>query len=144
MLNYVDMCCFKLSNRRECSKMLCYVLIKLQAKSHVRTSDMQTKPISICSGFDDQGCLRYSTEMHFCHFYFAELSDKSSWTALDYANKFSKIWKFDDNCERISVRDVDCDEFIERYEKPYKPVVIEDIQVSIDTWKHANTRRTTR
>lgn len=64
-------------------------------------------------------------------FFFAELGEKSSWTALDYVNKFSKFWKFNDNCERISERDVDCDEFIERYEKQYKPVVIEDVQVRI-------------
>lgn len=58
-----------------------------------------------------------------------ELNDKGAWTVLDYANDFDKYWKFDDNAERIHVKDVNCDEFIERFEKDYKPVVIRGIQV---------------
>lgn len=48
---------------------------------------------------------------------------------MDYANNFDEFWKFDDNCDRIDVKDVNCDEFIERYEKVNKPVVIEGVQV---------------
>lgn len=58
------------------------------------------------------------------------MNDKGAWATLDYANKFEHFWKFDDNVKRIDVRDVSCDEFIERYEKPYLPVVIEGVQVS--------------
>lgn len=69
----------------------------------------------------------------------AELSAKGSWTALDYLNKFNKIWEFDDNCERISENEVNCAQFIERYERHYKPVVIEDTQVS--RMEFSNPRR---
>lgn len=58
-----------------------------------------------------------------------ELGDKGAWTILDYASRFDHFWKFEDNVERIDARNVSCDEFIERYEKPNKPVVIENIQV---------------
>lgn len=50
---------------------------------------------------------------------------------MDYANRFDKFWKFDDNVERIHVKDVNCEQFIEHYEKLNKPVVIEGIQVSV-------------
>lgn len=48
---------------------------------------------------------------------------------MDYANKFEQFWQFDDNVERIDAREVNCDEFIERFEKINKPVVIEGLQV---------------
>lgn len=72
--------------------------------------------------------------MHlFCSnsFNFAELGEKGAWTAMDYANRFDNFWKFDDNVERIHVEDVNCDEFIELFEKLNKPVVIEGVQVSV-------------
>lgn len=50
---------------------------------------------------------------------------------MDYANRFDNFWKFDDNVERIHVKDVNCDEFIELFEKLNKPVVIEGVQVSV-------------
>lgn len=62
-------------------------------------------------------------------FFFSELGDKGAWTAMDYANKFEQFWQFDDNVERIDAREVNCDEFIERFEKINKPVVIEGLQV---------------
>lgn len=61
----------------------------------------------------------------------AELGEKGAWTAMDYANRFDNFWKFDDNVERIHVKDVNCDEFIELFEKLNKPVVIEGVQVSV-------------
>lgn len=45
-------------------------------------------------------------------------------------NRFSEFKEFDDNVERINVKDVSCQEFINRFEKLYKPVVIEGMQVS--------------
>lgn len=48
---------------------------------------------------------------------------------MDYANHFDQFWKFDDNVERINAPDVNCEEFIERFEKVNKPVVIEGLQV---------------
>lgn len=71
-----------------------------------------------------------------CEIHWTELNDKGAWTALNYVSKFDQFWKFEDNCERIHVKDVNCDEFIERFEKPYKPVVIEGIQVSFDQIRH--------
>lgn len=71
----------------------------------------------------------------FTHFLFAcvflptELGDKGAWTVLNYANRFEQFWKFEDNLERIDARDVSCSEFIERFEKPNKPVVITNLQV---------------
>lgn len=61
---------------------------------------------------------------------FVELNDRGAWTAHSYIDKFESFWKFDDNVERINENDVSCDEFIERFEKLYKPVVIECSQVS--------------
>lgn len=60
-----------------------------------------------------------------------ELGEKGAWIALDYANRFDQFWKFDDNVERIHAKDVNCEEFIDRFEKINKPVVIEGIQVNI-------------
>lgn len=61
----------------------------------------------------------------------AEL-DKEAWYQLKYADCFDEFKQFKDNTERISVNEVSKQEFIERYEKPYKPVVITDIT---NTWK---------
>lgn len=48
---------------------------------------------------------------------------------MDHANHFDSFWKFEDNIERIHAKDVSCEEFIERFEKLNKPVVIEGMQV---------------
>lgn len=69
-----------------------------------------------------------ANKFRFC---FPELGEKSAWTVLDYANRFDQFWQFDDNIERIHAKDVSCEEFIERFEKINKPVVIEGIQVFI-------------
>lgn len=66
-------------------------------------------------------CFRYG--------FILELGDKGAWTAMDYASKFDEFWKFDDNVERIDAREVNCEEFIERFEKLNKPVVIKGLQV---------------
>lgn len=60
-----------------------------------------------------------------------ELGDREAWTALQYFDRFDQFKKFTDNAERIHVNDVDCQEFIRKYEKPYLPVVIEGCQ---DDW----------
>lgn len=61
-------------------------------------------------------------------FYFINCTelDLGGWTNHDYNNTF-KIDLTTDNCERISVDKVSPEEFIEKYEKLYKPVVITDI-----------------
>lgn len=46
-----------------------------------------------------------------------------------YAENFDEFWKFDDNVERIREDEVSCDEFIERFEKIYKPVIVNESQV---------------
>lgn len=58
-----------------------------------------------------------------------ELADKTSWTALRYANNFEQFKHFEDNVDRIHADDVSCDEFIEKYEKIYKPAIILGAQV---------------
>ncbi|CAD7091476.1 unnamed protein product [Hermetia illucens] len=60
-----------------------------------------------------------------------ELNEKGSWTAQGYANRFDEFKKFTDNVGRIHVNTVSCAEFIEQYERPYKPVVIEGVA---DNW----------
>ncbi|XP_036342942.1 bifunctional arginine demethylase and lysyl-hydroxylase PSR-like [Rhagoletis pomonella] len=57
-----------------------------------------------------------------------ELGDKEAWSALRYCERFDDFKKFEDNVERIKESDFSCDEFVERYEKPYLPVVIEGCQ----------------
>lgn len=59
-----------------------------------------------------------------------ELNDRGAWIAHNYIDRFEPLWKFDDNVERINENEVSCEEFIERFEKDYKPVVIEGSQVS--------------
>lgn len=66
----------------------------------------------------------------FSYDFVSELSDKGAWVALNYVNRFSEFNDFDDNVERINVKDVSCQEFIDRFEKLYKPVVVEGMQVS--------------
>lgn len=63
------------------------------------------------------------------------------WTEMDYAKNFQDFLKFEDNCERIHGPDVDCDEFIEKYEKIYKPVVITGLTGPTEGWK-ANSKWT--
>ncbi|XP_067618660.1 bifunctional arginine demethylase and lysyl-hydroxylase PSR [Eurosta solidaginis] len=57
-----------------------------------------------------------------------ELGDKEAWSALRYYEHFEDFRKFDDNVDRIKQSEYSCEEFIERYEKPYLPVVIEGCQ----------------
>ncbi|XP_054725464.1 bifunctional arginine demethylase and lysyl-hydroxylase PSR [Anastrepha obliqua] len=57
-----------------------------------------------------------------------ELGDKEAWAALRYYERFDEFHKFDDNITRIKESEVTCEEFIERYEKPYIPVVIDGCQ----------------
>lgn len=80
-----------------------------------------------------------------------ELSNSQTWNELNYAANFEQFTQFEDNVERIHAPDVDCQEFIDKYEKVrtivclthelihrylsfqlYKPVVITGIQ---DGWK---------
>ncbi len=68
----------------------------------------------------------------YTHFLFLELSTSESWVEQGYAKNFDlseDIVK--DTVERIHVKDVSCEEFIEKWEKPYKPVVILGVQ---DSW----------
>ncbi|XP_042884366.1 bifunctional arginine demethylase and lysyl-hydroxylase PSR-like [Penaeus japonicus] len=59
--------------------------------------------------------------------------EKGVWTKHDYKNKFDcSIDIVPDTVERIHTNEVPTEEFIERFEKPYKPVVIEGVT---DNWK---------
>lgn len=60
------------------------------------------------------------------------MNDKGAWYQLGYANRFDNFTKVKDNVERIHVKDVSPQAFIEKYEKPYKPVVIQGIQENWD------------
>lgn len=62
------------------------------------------------------------------HHRFAELGDKGAWTSQHYAERFDHFKDFSDNVERIHVKDVNCQQFIDRFERAYKPVVIEGVQ----------------
>ena len=57
--------------------------------------------------------------------FFSELSTSESWIEHGYAKNFDVSYDHvNDTVERIHVKDVSPDEFIRRFEKPYKPVVI--------------------
>jgi histone arginine demethylase JMJD6 len=63
----------------------------------------------------------------------AELRTKTSWTERGYARKFDMAWQhLPDQLERINVHEVSPDEFRERWEEPYRPVVI---QGCLDHWQ---------
>jgi len=57
-----------------------------------------------------------------------ELSSSASWTEQNYFKTFDNYTRVKDNVERISVEKVSAAEFVSCYEKPYKPVVIQDVQ----------------
>lgn len=62
-----------------------------------------------------------------------ELKTRESWSEQSYAKTFDLTWSHvKDDIERIHVKDVAPKEFIERFEAPYKPVVILGAQ---DEWK---------
>ena len=65
-------------------------------------------------------------------FLLAELNDKGDWTQLGYAEQFDSFTTFNDNVERIHIKDFPPSEFIEKFESQYKPVVICGIQ---ENWK---------
>jgi len=61
-----------------------------------------------------------------------ELSSGDLWVQKDFANTFDLDYtKVNDTVERIHVKDVSPQQFIERYEVPYKEVVIQGVQ---DNW----------
>ncbi len=60
------------------------------------------------------------------------MNTREAWIEQGYANNFDLSYdKINDTLDRIHVNDVSCEEFIQRYEKPYKPVVILGAQ---DDW----------
>ncbi len=60
---------------------------------------------------------------------FLELSEEHGWYKLDYANSFDiSLATVKDNLERVDVKTVSVEEFVEKYEKPYKPCVIVNAQ----------------
>ncbi|GLH07040.1 Bifunctional arginine demethylase and lysyl-hydroxylase PSR [Gryllus bimaculatus] len=61
-----------------------------------------------------------------------ELNDKGDWAQLNYTENFAQFSKVEDDCERINVNNCSPQEFIEKYESKYKPVVILGVQ---DNWK---------
>lgn len=66
--------------------------------------------------------LHFFADLHFLSL--VELAATHAWSEHGYAENFEPFTNFVDNLERIDATEVDLDEFIERYEKPYKPVVI--------------------
>lgn len=61
-----------------------------------------------------------------------ELSEKGAWVHLGYASQFDPFKIVNDNVDRIDGNKVSPDEFIEKYERPYKPIVILGAQ---NNWK---------
>ncbi|KAL0279573.1 UNVERIFIED_CONTAM: hypothetical protein PYX00_001101 [Menopon gallinae] len=61
-----------------------------------------------------------------------ELNEKGAWERLQIYKRFHEFTQFEDNCERINETDFSPEEFINKYERLYKPVVICGIQ---DHWK---------
>ena len=73
--------------------------------------------------------------------FFPELKEHHGWYKMDYSNIFDLALepiKNRDAMPRIDCTKVTVEEFIENYEKPYKPVVVTRFQ---DVWK-ANVKWT--
>jgi len=64
----------------------------------------------------------------YIYIHFTELSDKYAWYAHSYANNFKPFTKVQENVERIDMEIVSPEVFVEKYERPYKPVVIRGLQ----------------
>ena len=60
---------------------------------------------------------------------FIELSDKHAWHCLDYAATYDLSANFIDNVPREDATKLSVDEFVEQYEKHYKPVVFTSTQL---------------
>lgn len=61
-----------------------------------------------------------------------ELADKVAWSQHGYSKNFQPFWEFQDNAERVDESTMTMDDFVEKYEKPYKPVIIRGVQ---NGWK---------
>lgn len=61
-----------------------------------------------------------------------ELNAKGAWTQISYSQSFEPFKVVVDNVPRLEESTVSPEEFIEKYEKPYLPVVIRGSQ---DSWK---------
>ncbi|CAH0405130.1 unnamed protein product [Chilo suppressalis] len=61
-----------------------------------------------------------------------ELTNKQQWTALKYAENFEEFLKCNDNVERVDSNKVSQEDFIEKYEKIFRPIVITNVQTH---WK---------
>ena len=57
-----------------------------------------------------------------------ELADKAAWMQHAYFKTFDSFWKFEDNVDRIEESEMSSQEFVKKYEKPYKPVIIRGVQ----------------
>ena len=67
--------------------------------------------------------------MHLLVVVVLELKTDEEWTKYNYIKHFDMSHeKLPDNIERIDMNHVSLDEFIEKYEKPYKPVIITNSQ----------------
>lgn len=65
-------------------------------------------------------------------FSLVELSSSHSWSELNYSKNFEHYKQFEDNVERVNAADLDLQQFIDKFEKHYKPVVITGLQ---EGWK---------
>lgn len=54
--------------------------------------------------------------------HFTELNSSAAWVEQGYYKNFKSFTVFSDSVERISIDNTSPQEFIEQYEKPYKPV----------------------
>lgn len=100
---------------------------KLSHRSRKRIKEVKRKArpgkICICTS---------TIKMQFLLLPNLELSSSQLWTELNYAKNFEEFQQFEDNVERVHAPDVDLQEFIDRYEKSYTPVVITGLQ---EGWK---------
>lgn len=103
-----------------------------RTKKRIKEVKKKARPglllISICD-------LLFYLQVLYSHFHLiclVELNEKGAWEKLQIYKKFDEFTVVSDNCERINLSDVTPKDFIEKYEKLYKPVVICGIQ---ENWK---------